>query len=303
MRILVTAFTVAVCMMVAVGPSLGASADPGSSLVLPEGTSRDVPQTIWFQGFLADASTGDPVNATYDIIAEMFDADSGGSSVWGVEIHATTPIVEGWFNIELGVTVALPDFTSPPYYLQLAINGELLAPRQKLASVPTALRAGEVDTPGGDNDWMIDGNDIYSAVSGNVGIGRSGPQRKLHIYEDVDGQLSYPVKLENFGSGAGTATGILFKVDTGGEDRGKGAIAFERTSTWNRGKMHVLVNNNGNYDVASLNDAVATFMPSGAVGSGRPSPVPSSRSTATPVSRTTSGPPRARVSNSPTTRT
>ena len=272
MRVLVSAFTVVVCMMVAVGPTLGASAELDNSLILPEGTSRDVPQTIWFQGFLADASTGDPVNATYDIVAEMFSAESGGSSVWGVELHATTPIVEGWFNIELGATVALPDFASPPYYLELTINGELLAPRQKLASVPTALRAAEVDTPSGDSDWTIDGDDIYSAVSGNVGIGRSGPQRKLHIYEDVDGALSYPVKLENFGSGAGTATGILFKVDTGGEDHGKGAIAFERTNTWNRGKMHILVNNGGNYDVASLNDAVATFLPSGAVGIGTTEP-------------------------------
>jgi hypothetical protein len=76
------------------------------------------------------------------------------------------------------------------------------------------------------------------------------------------------VKLENFGSGAGTATGILFKVDTGTEDRGKGAIAFERTNTWNRGKMHILLNNSGNYDVASLADAVATFSPNGAVGIG-----------------------------------
>lgn len=137
MRVLVSMFTVAVLLAVAVGPALGASADLESSLILPEGTSRDVPQTIWFQGFLADASTGDPVNATYDIIAEMFDAESGGSSVWGVEIHATTPVVDGWFNIELGITAALPDFASPPYYLQLAVNGE---PGMKVSWQVTGIR-------------------------------------------------------------------------------------------------------------------------------------------------------------------
>jgi len=32
-----------------------------------------------------------------------------------------------------------------------------------------------------DNDWTIAGNDIYSAVSGDVGIGTSGPIGKLHV--------------------------------------------------------------------------------------------------------------------------
>jgi hypothetical protein len=339
------------------------------------GAPRDVPATVWFQGFLADPGTGDPVDATIDIVAEMYDSASGGSSVWGPEAHDATPVTRGWFSNELGATEPLPDFSSPPYYLELTIGGEILAPRQKLAGVPTAIRAGDVEagdlaggglgvdgsgnlkvnvgpglmlnsdavqltdeygngsayddrfvnaaesnsvtlgmlqpsvissidgvwndggnvdlipgsnitiTPndgsntitisaagGGDSDWNVSGNNIYSGVSGNVGIGTSGPQRKLHLFEDVDGELSYPVKLENFGGGAGTATGILFKVDSGSEDRGKGAIAFERTNTWNRGKMHILLNNSGNLDVASLDDAVMTFSPSGGVGIGTTEP-------------------------------
>ena len=34
---------------------------------------------------------------------------------------------------------------------------------------------------GADNDWTISGNDIYSANSGNVGIGANSPVSKLHI--------------------------------------------------------------------------------------------------------------------------
>jgi len=33
----------------------------------------------------------------------------------------------------------------------------------------------------GDNDWTISGNNQYSAVSGNVGIGTTNPQRTLHV--------------------------------------------------------------------------------------------------------------------------
>ncbi|MCA9759445.1 MAG: hypothetical protein KDA27_26865 [Candidatus Eisenbacteria bacterium] len=34
---------------------------------------------------------------------------------------------------------------------------------------------------GADSDWVVDGTDQYSAVSGNVGIGTSTPHRKLHL--------------------------------------------------------------------------------------------------------------------------
>jgi len=41
----------------------------------PGPPDRDVAQTIWFQGFLADGTTGEPVSAAYDVVVEMFDAD------------------------------------------------------------------------------------------------------------------------------------------------------------------------------------------------------------------------------------
>lgn len=107
---------------------------------------RDVAETVWFQGFLADNPGGDPVNATYDIVARIYAAEAGGVPLWGPETHSTVTITEGWFNIELGSIVSpLPDFDTPPYYVDLTVDGEILAPRLKLASVPSSLRAGEAD--------------------------------------------------------------------------------------------------------------------------------------------------------------
>jgi len=113
------------------------------------------------------------VNATYTIVASIYSLESGGSLLWGPETHSNVPIVEGWFNIELGaVEPPLPDFSATTCYLQLRVNGELLTPRSKLASVPTAIQAGD------DGDWFMDGNDIYHETGFvNIGTGPLGESR------------------------------------------------------------------------------------------------------------------------------
>ena len=135
---------------------IGALAAPGAaarSVVLDEssitptpGDDRSTAATVWFQGFLADDATGDPINATYNVVARIYSAAGGGTLLWGPETHAAVTITEGWFNIELGATVSpLPTFASPPYYLSLQMNGEYLTPRLKLASVPSALQSAKSD--------------------------------------------------------------------------------------------------------------------------------------------------------------
>ncbi|MBD3349593.1 MAG: hypothetical protein GF400_10425 [Candidatus Eisenbacteria bacterium] len=116
------------------------------ALAETEPGSRDIQETIWFQGFLADSSTGDPIDATYDIVARIYDHPTVGSLLWGPETHNSVTINEGWFNIELGSVVSpLPDFGDPPYYLRLTVNGENLTPRLKLASVPSAFQSSNSD--------------------------------------------------------------------------------------------------------------------------------------------------------------
>lgn len=81
---------------------------------------RDIQGTTWFQGYVADSGTGVPVSASYEVVARIYDAVSGGTTVWGPETHGATPINDGWFSIELGsIESPLPAFDAPPYYLQL----------------------------------------------------------------------------------------------------------------------------------------------------------------------------------------
>ncbi len=142
------------------------------------GGSRVVAPTIWFQGYLADADTGDPLSGLYNVEASIYLVELGGVATWGPELHINTMLADGWFNIELGESVALPAFDDPPYYLQLEIDGEILSPRQKLGSVPSAFHANDVYWP--DGDWMIYPGGVYR-TTGNVGIGTSSPFGRLEV--------------------------------------------------------------------------------------------------------------------------
>ena len=158
--------------------------------------SRDIQGTVWFQGYVADSGTGEPVNASYTVVARIYDADAGGATVWGPETHAATPINDGWFSVELGSIVSpLPAFDDPPYYLQLWIDGEVLAPRLKLASVPSAFQSCAADD--GDDDWVISGSDVCR-MSGSVGIGTASPGARLEVAAGSE----YCAKFESSGTGS-----------------------------------------------------------------------------------------------------
>jgi len=60
----------------------------------------------------------------------------------------------------------------------------------------------------GDNDWMISNSNMYSIPSGNIGIGTSEPQEKLHVVGNVRIEGASPAWLNlvgGFGEDAGTS--------------------------------------------------------------------------------------------------
>jgi len=125
-----------------------------------------------------------------------------------------------------------------------------------------------------DNDWVISGTNIYSGLTGNVGIGINNPNRRLYIRDNVSG-LSYPLKIENkHGAVSDDAIGVLFSTGgSGNNDRGKGGLVYEVTGTWNRGSFHFLQDDNTGAGNPDLNDAVVTIQNNGFVGVGITTPL------------------------------
>ncbi|MFQ5639339.1 MAG: hypothetical protein ACE5IR_15250 [bacterium] len=132
---------------------------------------------------------------------------------------------------------------------------------------------------GGDNDWVISGNNIYSANSGNVGIGSTSPSAKLTV-ESVGNSAAYGASAlfipQNqvyfdysglrFRGGGGSFnarfTGTsLVKPD--GEILG---IFKEETSPGNLGDPIATFNNNGNVGIG-IRDPNETFQVAGVIHS------------------------------------
>lgn len=141
-----------------------------------------VPQMINYQGKIT-TPTGALVDTTVQMIFTIYD-DSTTGTVWWADTQSTVVVEKGIFSVLLGSGNPIPDsvFDGSVRFLGTKVgNDPEMTPRKAMVSVAYAFRTG------GDGDWTISGNDIYSAVSGNVGIGTSSPSSwaKLHVTTPV----------------------------------------------------------------------------------------------------------------------
>ena len=96
--------------------------------------------TVNYQGRLAD-SGGAPLDGSYGMTFALYDAATDGSLVWGPESHAAVPVSGGLFSVGLGSQTSggIPTTTwGGDRYLEIAVGGETLSPRELIRSVPIA---------------------------------------------------------------------------------------------------------------------------------------------------------------------
>lgn len=85
---------------------------------------------------------------------------------------------------------------------------------------------------GADADWTIAGNDMYAAVSGNVGIGTTTPGAKLHVDQSAAGDI---VDFQTSGSTAWNITDAgIVSAPMQSSCRAWGSTTSFTTATWTK---------------------------------------------------------------------
>ncbi len=187
-------------------------------------TASAIPQLVNLEGKLNN-NVGNPINASVPMTFAIYGAASGGSPLWS-ETHTSVQINNGIFDVLLGSQTSLNLPFDSDYWLAITVNGENMSQRVRIASAGYAFTAKNADklnnlsssafqkrvsgncsvgssirvinengtvicenddVGGADSDWIISGNNMYSNVSGNVGIGTTTPSAKLDVEVPIGG--------------------------------------------------------------------------------------------------------------------
>ncbi len=111
--------------------------------------SAQAPEMFRYQGRLVDGTN--LVNATLPMSFKLYNAENNGTLLY--EDSSSVQIVDGLYSTMIGDDTTLGSLenalTNATVYLELTIDSETLAPRERLVSVPYALNTGGDTDPAG----------------------------------------------------------------------------------------------------------------------------------------------------------
>lgn len=154
-----------------------------------------------YQGRLIDANI--PADGLYDFLFKLYSAeDEDGIQLGGDVNKPDLDVIDGYFTVELDFGSDVFDGNS--VWLQISVRpGDssdvytILTPQQQVTPTPYALYA---KTTGGDNDWTVSDDDMFSIPSGKIGIGTTSPSEKLDVIGNmhISGQAAIGTTVDSF---------------------------------------------------------------------------------------------------------
>ena len=148
--------------------------------------------TVNYQGRLAN-SGGAPLTGNYGMTFTIWDAASGGNSIWGPESHDAVPVSSGLFSVGLGSRTSggIPTTVwNGDRYLEITVGGETLSPRELIRSVPIAGMALTVPDGSITTAKIADGNVVSDDLS--LASGQQCLSSRVHLnWRVVTRELMY----------------------------------------------------------------------------------------------------------------
>ncbi|MBK7403105.1 MAG: tail fiber domain-containing protein [Phycisphaerales bacterium] len=152
-----------------------AAATAALALSLPA-SAQD--SALTYQGDLLDG--GAPADGTYSLVFTLWDADAGGSQVGPTQVVEGLAVTDGLLAARLDFG---PDAFNSGRWLEIAVNGSTLSPRQAITFAPEALRLRGVsvdpegffgvNTPSPVARWHVEQDDapaVYGESLGDDGV-------------------------------------------------------------------------------------------------------------------------------------
>jgi hypothetical protein len=220
-------------------------------VILVSSALADIPRLISYQGRLTDNSGNPVTDGSYQVRFRVYDAASGGSTLWDNGSVSVT-VTNGVFSYVLGGSTVLPNNlfdNSAVRWLGITVGaGTEITPRTQLVAVPYAFHAKNADTAsyalagagGSSGGWVDGGTNVYLGATGDsVGIGTTDPAAKLEVVAAGNAIVGHS-------TGNGTVAGVI-----GGND-GTGWGVMGSTNT-GRGVFGTAFNGFGGYFTGAKN--------------------------------------------------
>ena len=230
-----------------------------------------------YQGRLIDAN--DVADGLYDFEFKLYDSNdpcTGTQLGSPIDIN-DLDVIDGYFTVELDFGSGI--FDGNAVWLETRVvespmgsDPATLSPLVELTPTPYALYA---KTAGGDNDWMVSGNDMYSIPSGNVGIGTTSPVVKAHIMQASSSTTAInPILfLHNNQNQANGTAGLVFGNSSISSYVKQAIFAKYSGGLWGVGELHFAVEGNMDSSDVDVSDSKMMIDSSGNVGIGTTNPL------------------------------
>ncbi len=138
------------------------------------------PKEIAIQGRLLDSQNG-PITSNVSMNFSLYNVSTGGAVLY-TENHPIVEVKNGVWNAKLGSITPLELPFDEQYYLETAVNNEILSPRIALTSAPYSFALSKFI-----NLFTLGGIPLLftDLLNGRIGIGTTNPLAQLHVIGDI----------------------------------------------------------------------------------------------------------------------